>query len=121
MNNVMIKKMALLIGVAMLIPFQLGASNVAFLKYAVITDFTEQDIQLLTQEYKKVLLNNKPGDIHKWQSDGTKNAGEITVIKQYIQNENKCKRLKFRNHSASQSATSYFNFCEINKQWMLVN
>jgi len=105
----------------MLMPFQLSASNAGFLKYAVITDFSEKDIQLLTQEYKKVLLNNKLGDVHKWQSEGTKISGEITVIKQYMQNENKCKRLKFKNHSASQSATSYFNFCEINKQWMLVN
>jgi len=115
-----VKKNTLLImGLLLLASFQLGASNAAFLKYAVITDFTNNDIEQLKQEYKQVLKNNKPGDVHKWQSDETKNGGEITVIKQYRQDDKVCKRLMFKNHSAKQSATSYFNFCLIDQLWQL--
>ncbi len=103
------------------ISFQLLASNVAFLKYAVITDFTDDDIQLLIKEYKQVLKNNKPGDVHKWKSMEAENGGEIKVVKQYRKNGNSCKRLMFKNYSAKQSATSYFNFCLIDQVWQLSN
>jgi len=105
----------------LLMPFSLNASNVSFLKYAVIADFTEGDVTQLQQEYLQVLKENKPGDIHIWKNTKTENGGDITVIKQYKQKENGCKRLKFKNKSKTQSAVSYFNFCLIEKKWQLVN
>jgi len=113
--------MLLVVCISVFSVYQLGASNLSFLKYALITDFTEKDIQQLSQEYKQVLDKNKPGDVHKWQSAETKVGGEITVIKQYRQNANLCKRLMFKSYSAKQSATSYFNFCMLERQWTLVN
>lgn len=111
----------LILCILIMTSFQLAASNLSFLKYAVITDFTEKDIQQLMREYKQVLDKNKPGDVLKWHSENSKNGGEITVINQYQKNENRCKRLMFKNHSATQSATSYFNFCLIEQQWAVVN
>ena len=93
----------------------------AFLKYAVISDFTKADIELLQKEYKQVLNKNKPGDIYNWSNKETNNGGEITVIKQYKNNENSCKRLKFKNYSSQQSAVTYYNFCLIESQWKIVN
>ncbi len=104
-----------------LVSSQLNASNAGFLKYAVIADFSASDIKQLQEEYIQVLKSNSPGDIHSWGNNKTKNGGEITVIKRYRQNDTECKRLKFKNQSASQSAISYFNFCLIEQQWKLVN
>lgn len=111
----------LLFSMAFMAVFQLPASNVGFLKYALIAEFTEADIQQLQTEYKTVLKNKQPGDIHRWLNDETKKGGEITVIKKYKKNEQLCKRLKIKNQAKQKSATSYFNFCLIEKQWMLVN
>jgi len=110
-----------LVAMALSVSFQLKASNVGFLKYSVITDFTESDMQKLQQEYLLVLKKNRPGDIHNWDNSKTKNGGEITVIKQYRQNESVCKRLKFKNKSKNQLSVSYFNFCLIDQQWKMVN
>lgn len=99
----------------------LQASNVGFLKYAVISDFTESDISQMQQEYLKVLQNSKAGERHVWENKETTNGGEIVVIKQYLENGNQCKRLKIKNQSKSNSAISYFNFCQIEKEWKLVN
>jgi len=104
-----------------MLSFQLYASNLAFMKSAVIADFSDEEIQQLSNDYKRILDENKPGYVHKWHSEESKNGGEITVIKQYRQNKNNCKRLMFKNYSATQSATSYFNFCFLKKQWTLVN
>jgi len=93
----------------------------AFLKYAVISDFTKADIELLQKEYKQVLNKNKPGDIYNWSNKETNNGGEITVIKQYKNNEKSCKRLKFKNYSSKQSAVTYYNFCFVDSQWKMVN
>ena len=87
------------------------------MRFAVITDFTEGDIEQLKKEYLKVLSKNKPGDVLSWENKSTKHGGEITVIRQFKQDGNSCKRLKFLNRSKHQSATSYFNFCFIDKQW----
>jgi len=100
---------------------ELYASNVGFLKYAVISDFTESDIGQMQKEYLKVLKSNKPGDVHAWKNDETGNGGEIVVIKQYLEQGNQCKRLKLKNESKTNSAVSYFNFCLIEKEWKLVN
>ena len=97
------------------------ASNVAFLKYAVIADFSEADIEQLQKEYIQVLKTKKPGEVYKWQNSKTKNGGEITVIKQFEEKTNACKRLKFKNYAKQQSAVSYFNFCLIDQKWLLVN
>ncbi|RDH82326.1 MAG: hypothetical protein DIZ80_08475 [endosymbiont of Galathealinum brachiosum] len=121
MYDLNINRKLLLIAVTLLTPFQLNASNVGFLKYAVITDFTESDILKLQKEYTQVLKNNKPGDRHNWFNAETGNRGEITVIKQYKQKDSICKRLKLRNQSKKQSAVSYFNFCSIDNQWKVVN
>jgi len=121
MYKIVNKKIVLIISLLMLVSFKVSASNVSFLRFAVITDFTKNDIEQLKYEYKQVLKNNKPGDVHKWQSDETKNGGEITVIRQYQQDDKVCKRLMFKNHSARQSATSYFNFCLIDQLWQLSN
>ena len=102
--------MLLLIVAMLFIPLQLNASNVGFLKDAVITDFTESDMQQLQKEYIHVLKSNRPGDIHNWGNSETKNSGVITVIKQYHQDKILCKRLKFKNQTKNQSAVSYFNF-----------
>jgi len=107
---------------ALLFSAEINASNVGFMKYAVITDFTKGDIELLQKEYLKVLSNNNPGDINNWTNKETNHGGVITVIRQYKNNENSsCKRLKFENHSRQQSAVSYFNFCLIESQWKIVN
>ena len=113
--------MVLLLVAILFIPLQLNASNVGFLKYAVITDFTESDIQQLQKEYIQVLKKNHPGDVHNWGNSETKNSGIITVIKQYHQDEIVCKRLKFKNQTKNQSAVSYFNFCLMDEQWEIVN
>jgi len=105
----------------MLFSIKANASNLGFLKYAAITDFTKGDIELLQKEYLKVLNNKKPGDIYNWNNKETKNGGEITVIRQYKDNEKSCKRLKFKNHSSRQSGVTYFNFCLIDAQWKIVN
>jgi len=105
----------------MLVSYSVFASNVGFLKYGVISDFTEDDIQQLQLEYIQVLKNRKPGDVHSWQNTSTKNGGEITVIKQYKQDDKSCKRLKFKNVSKHQSAVSYFNFCLIDQRWKVVS
>jgi len=115
------KTIVLVLSLLMLVMFKVNASNVSFLRFAVITDFTKTDIEQLKHEYKHVLENNKPGDVHKWQSDETKNGGEITVIRQYREDEKMCKRLMFKNRSARKSATSYFNFCLIDQLWQLSN
>lgn len=104
-----------------LVSVSVVASNVAFLKYAVIADFTEADIKQLQEEYPRVLNTKKPGDVYKWENSKTKNGGEITVIKQFKEKGNACKRLKFKNYAKQQSAVSYFNFCLIDQQWLLVN
>jgi len=105
----------------MFVSYATLASNVGFLKYGVIRDFTESDIQQLQVEYIQVLKNNKPGDVQNWQNADTKNGGEITVIRQYKQDDKSCKRLKFKNVSKHQSAVSYFNFCLIDQQWKVVS
>jgi len=105
----------------MLFSLSSKASNLSFLKYAAITDFTKGDIELLQKEYFKVLNNNKPGDIHNWNNKETNNGGEITVIRQYKNKQNACKRLRFKNHSKQQSGVTYFNFCLIDSQWKIVN
>jgi len=99
----------------------LHASNVGFLKYAVIKDFSESDISQLQQEYLNVLQSGKLGERHQWKNAETTNGGEIVVIKQYLENGNQCKRLKIKNQSKNNSAISYFNFCLIEKEWKLVN
>jgi len=114
------RNLLLIIIILVSMPFQLLASNVSFLKYAVISDFSEADIEKLKQEYITVLKRNKPGDVTKWKNTETQNGGDITVIKQYRHNDNNCKRLMFKNRSKNQSATSYFNFCLIDQQWRLV-
>ena len=105
----------------MQVSYSVFASNVGFLKYGVISDFTEGDIQQLQLEYIQVLKSSKPGDVHSWKNANSKNGGEITVIKQYKQDDKPCKRLKFKNESKHQSAVSYFNFCLIDQQWKVVN
>ena len=113
--------MWILLVAILFIPFQLYASNVGFLKYAVITDFLKSDIQQLQKEYIHVLKTNSPGEVHDWVNSETNNSGIITVIKQYHQNEATCKRLKFKNQSKNQSAVSYFNFCLMGEEWKIVN
>jgi len=105
----------------MLFSINTKASNLSFLKYAAITDFSKSDIELLQKEYMKVLNNNKPGDVNNWNNKETNNGGEITVIRQYKNNQNQCKRLKFKNHSKQQSGITYFNFCLIDSEWKIVN
>ena len=107
--------------IVLLFSAKANASNVGFLKYAVISDFTKADIELLQKEYQKVLNNSKPGDINNWINKETNNGGEITVIRQYKNDENSCKRLKFKNYSRQQSAVTYYNFCLIESQWKMVN
>lgn len=101
--------------------FPVQASNIGFLKYAVISDFNENDIQMLDESYHKVLYNNAAGDVLLWKNEKTKNGGEITVIKTYKKNKNSCKRLKFKNQSKHQSAINYYNFCLIEEKWLVVN
>ncbi|MCW8933706.1 MAG: hypothetical protein OQK98_03185 [Gammaproteobacteria bacterium] len=107
--------------VVLLFSARINAANMGFMKYAVITDFTQADIELLQKEYQKVLSNNKPGDTHNWSNKETNNGGQITVIKQYKNNKHPCKRLKFKNHSRQQSGVTYFNFCLTESQWKIVN
>lgn len=101
------------------VPFQLSASNVSFLKYAVITGFSDADVQQLVSEYKQVLKNNKTGEVRKWINSESGNGGEIKVMKQYRKNGNHCKRLMFKNYTDKQSATSYYNFCLVDQLWQL--
>lgn len=101
--------------------FQVQSSNLGFLKYAVISDFNDADIKLLSQSYHQVLKNNKTGDVLLWKNEETESRGEITVIKQYRKNKKLCKRLKFRNQSKHQSAISYYNFCLIDGKWLITN
>ena len=117
----MLNKKQVLLLLVFMAPCQLMASNVNFLRYSVITDFTESDIELLKIEYAKVLNKDKPGETHSWLNEETKNGGEIKVIKQYREKDQPCKRLMFKSKSKHQAAASYFNFCLIDKQWQVVN
>ncbi len=103
------------------INFAAVASGLGFLQYAVISDFTESDIQQLQDEYELTLNSKKPGEVHVWKNNNTGNGGEISVIKNFKQQAYPCKRLKFKNQSKNQSATSYFNFCLIDSKWKVVN
>ena len=116
-----INKQRLILLSCLLLTPVLHASNVSFLKYATITDFNDADIQQMLDESNTVLNNKKPGEVHVWKNGESENGGEITIIRQYQEQENQCKRLKFRNHSKHQSGVAYFNFCFIEKSWKLVN
>lgn len=97
------------------------ASNVGFLKYAVIANFTEADIQQFSHEYIVALDNNKIGDVHKWINKESGNGGEIMVIKQYRENNNLCRRIKIKSQTKHQSSTMYYSFCKFENVWKIVN
>lgn len=99
----------------------LMASNVSFLRYSIISDFTEADVKQLQAEYLFTLNSKKPGEVHAWSNKESGNGAEVTIIKRYKQAENQCKRLKIKTHSAKQSAVSYFNFCLFGDDWKVVN
>jgi len=103
----------------LLLPGLLLASNLGFLRYGVIADFTEGDIQQLMQEYPPVLKNHAPGKIHNWKNPRSGHGGEIMVIRQYKYQGNMCKRLKFLTRAGKQSSVSYFNFCLRDGKWQL--
>jgi len=97
------------------------ASNTGFLRYSIISDFTEADMKQLQKEYLFTLNSKKPGEVHEWRNKENGNGAEVTVIRRYKAAENQCKRLKFKTYSAKQSAVSYFNFCLFGDAWKVVN
>lgn len=101
--------------------FVLQASNINFLRYAVIKNFTDADIQQMLDENQLVLNSKKIGEVHSWKNSETGNGGEITIIKQYQAKGAECRRVKFKNQSRQQSGISYFNFCLIEQNWKIVN
>ncbi len=103
-----------------MLSIQVSASNLGFLQYGIISDYNETDLQLMKAGYLKA-LDNPPGYVQNWKNEKTKHGGEITVIKQYKNKNNDCKRLQFKTQSSQKKALSYFNFCLIENEWKVIN
>ncbi len=104
----------------MIIPLALGLSvslptmavNWSFLKYSAVSQFTEQDWELLRKTGREALDNAPDGDTRGWNNPETGAFGTIQPLHSYQDKGLSCRRTEVFNNARSTSGTSRFDFCK---------
>jgi surface antigen len=101
----------LIAGLLLLISLPAVALNWRFLQYSPVTQFTDQDWDLLRQAGEKALERGADGEIARWSNPATGASGSIQPLDTTDREGATCRLTVVSNSAGDASGSSRFTFC----------
>lgn len=101
----------LVAGLFLALSLPASALNWAFLQYSPVTQFTDQDWELLRQAGEKALESGADDEIERWSNPATGASGSIQPLETTQKEATTCRLTVISNSAGGASGTSRFTFC----------
>ena len=102
----------LVAGLALVFSLPASALNWSFLQYSPVTQFTDQNWELLRQAGEKALASGADGEIVRWSNPSTGASGSIQPLDTTQREGMTCRLTAISNSAGGASGTSRFTFCK---------
>jgi hypothetical protein len=104
------------------LPAAAHATNLGFLKNAVVADFGEEDVDLMMKNVNEVLESESPGAKQEWSNPKSGASGLAQVKGQFTATDGAaCKLLRLTNRAKGVEGKSTFTFCKYEGRGWLFN